>query len=63
MRFNTPTQTKILVEGNEIQQVDKFVYLGIIIGTEVSTQKDIKNRLSKARTAFHKLQNIWLSKQ
>jgi hypothetical protein len=55
MRFNTQTQTKLLVEGNEIQ-VDKFVYLGTIISTEDSTQKDIikpqtfksKNSISQA---------------
>jgi hypothetical protein len=41
--FNTQTQTKLLVDGNKIQ-VDKFVYLGTITGTEHSTQKDIKKK-------------------
>jgi hypothetical protein len=57
MVFNTHTQTKLLVDGPTIQQVDKIVYLGIVTSTEESTQKDIKNELSKARTAFHKLQH------
>ena len=43
------------VDGKEIKQVDKFIYLGSAVSNEDSTQKDIKNRLSKARTAFHKL--------
>jgi hypothetical protein len=47
-----------LVDGHGIQQIDKIVYLGTITSTENSAQKDIKNELSKARTAFHKLQHI-----
>jgi hypothetical protein len=53
MRFNIQTQTKLLVDGNEIQ-LDRLVYLDTIISTD-STQKDIKNRLSKSRTTWHKL--------
>ena len=33
------------------------------MSTEDSTQKDIKNRLSKARAAFHKLRPIWKTNQ
>jgi hypothetical protein len=62
MVFNTHTQTKLLVDGHGIQLVDIFVYHGTITNTEDSTQKDIKNELSKARTAFYKLQHIWGSK-
>lgn len=63
MRLNTSSQRKLEVDGNEIQKVDKFIYLGTVISTKDSTQKDIKNRLAKARTAFQKLRNIWRSKQ
>ena len=51
MRFNTPTQTRILVEGNEIQQIDKFIYLGTIISTDDSTQKDIKKQTFKSKNS------------
>ena len=51
------------VDGKEIKQVDKFIYLGSAVSNEDSTQKDIKNRLSKARTAFHKQRPIWKSNQ
>ena len=42
MRFNTTSLNKLEIDGNEIQQVDKFVYLGSVVSTEDPTQKDIK---------------------
>jgi hypothetical protein len=62
MRFNNTSQSKLKSEGNEIMEVD-FLTLEPILCTEDSTQTDIKNRLAKARVAFHKLRNIWKSKQ
>ena len=59
MRFNVTSSNKLKVDGKEIKQVDKFIYLGSVVSNEDSTQKNIKNRLSKARTAFHKLRPIW----
>ena len=59
MRLNVTCQDKLIVNGKEIKQVEKIVYLGTTMSTEDSTQKDIKNRLSKARAAFHKLRPIW----
>ena len=63
MRFNVTSSNKLKVDGKEIKQVDKFIYLGSVVSIEDSTQKDTKNRLSKARTAFHKLRPIWKSNQ
>ena len=63
MRFNTKSLNKLEIDGNEIQQADIFVYLGSVVSTEDPTQKNIKNRLAKARTAFHRLRPIWKSKQ
>ena len=63
MRFNVTSSNKLKVDGKEIKQVDKFIYQGSVISIEDSTQKDTKNRLSKARTAFHKLRPIWKSNQ
>lgn len=52
MRFNTQTQSNPEVDGKEILQINKFVYLKTAICTEDSTQKDNKTRLAKARTEF-----------
>ena len=61
--FNVTSSNRLKVNGKEINQVDKFIYLGSVVSIEDSAQKDIKNRLSKARTAFHKLRPIWKSNQ
>ena len=63
MRFKTTSLNKLEIDVNEKQQVDKFVYLRSVVSTEDPTQKDIKNRLAKARTVFHRLRPIWKSKQ
>ena len=63
MRFKTTSLNKLEIDVNEKQQVDKFVYLGSALSIEDPTQKDIKNRLAKPRTAFHRLRHIWKSKQ
>ena len=63
MRFNTTTLNELEIYGNEIQQVDKSVYLGSVVSTEDPTQKNINNRLAEARTTFHILRPIWKSKQ
>jgi hypothetical protein len=52
----------ILLDGNEIH-VDKFVYLGIVISTEDSTQKDNTQTFKSKNFISDKVQNIWRSKQ
>jgi hypothetical protein len=68
MQLNTSNlRLHVDAEGTVIQQVDKFIYmymyLGTVVSTEDPTQKDIKNRLAKARSAFQRLRPIWKSKQ
>ena len=63
MRLNTTSNTRLVTEGMEIEQVDNFTYLGSIVSTQDPTQKDIKSRLAKARSAFQRLRPVWKSKQ
>ena len=63
MRLNLTSSNKLKVDGKESKQVEKFIYSDSVVSIEDSTQIDIKNRLSKARTAFHKLRPIWKSNQ
>ena len=61
IRINSRNQEKIIINGQDIEDVDEFVYLGAKVCKEGGGTKDFKNRLSKARGAFNKLKKIWIS--
>ena len=63
MRWNSPTTGKVQVDGEELEEVSKFVYLGGTVTQKGGSEEVIKSRLGKARTAFNKLRNIWWSSQ
>ena len=52
IRINKRNQEKIMINGQDIEDVDEFMYLGAKVCEEVGGMKDFKNRLSKARGAF-----------
>ena len=52
MRFNAASEEKIIVNGEELEEVDSFVYLGAKVCTAGGADDDIT---SKARTVFGKL--------
>ena len=57
MRWNSPTSGKVQVDGEELEKVSKFVYLGGTVTQKGGSEEDIKSQLGKARTAFSKLRN------
>ena len=63
MSINTTPTTPVTVNGEPLEFVQDFTYLGSLISKDNGGQKDIKARLGKARCAFAKLQNIWKSNQ
>ena len=63
MSWNNPTGRKVQVDGEELEEVLKFVYLGGTVTQEGGSDQDIKSRLGKARATFSKLRNIWKSSQ
>ena len=46
------------IAGEAIEFLDSFTYLGSVISRDKSAQKDIKNRLSRARNAFANLRSL-----
>ena len=42
----------IRVNGQDVEEVDEFVYLGAVVDREGRGGRDIKNRMQKARGAF-----------
>ncbi len=63
MTINTSMNTPITVNGEPLDFVDDFTYLGSLISKDNGAQKDIKARLGKAQGAFARLRPIWKSKQ
>ena len=49
------------MNGREIEDVDRFVYLGATVSKEGGGTEDIHNRVDKARGVFLKLKKIWSS--
>ena len=62
MRTNGKSQEKVAIDGQDIDEIEEFNYLGAIICKEGGGMKDLKNRLSKARGTFARLKRIWNSK-
>jgi len=63
MSWNNPAGRKVQVDGEELEDVSKFVYLGGMVTQEGGSDEDINSGLEKARAAFSKLRNIWKSSQ
>ena len=51
-----------MVNGWEVEDVEKFPYLGATVDKESGGSKDIMNRLQKARRAFQRLGKVWAAK-
>ena len=61
--INASTTEPILADGESLEKVDEFTYLGSIVSINEATHKDINSRLGKAQCAFAVLRPIWRSKQ
>ena len=62
MRLNTESTDKIKLNGEDLGDIDKFIYLGSNIDKDGGADNDIKIRIGKARNIFHQLRNIWSSR-
>ena len=63
MGINTTPTAPVTFNGEPLEFVEDFTYLGSLISKDNGAPKDIKARLGKAHCAFTKLQNIWKSSQ
>ena len=61
LRINHRCTDYIRIEGEKVEDVKSFVYLGSVLDKLGGTEADIKRRLALARIAFTSLQNIWRS--
>ena len=63
MRINVNNNNAVVIDGQEVEDVETFDYLGARITKHRGAEDDIKNRLGKATGAFNKLAKIWRSGQ
>jgi len=63
MKINTTANTPVEIDGDPIDEVDSFVYLGSMLDTHGGTDRDVTARIGKARTAFIMLKNTWSSRE
>ena len=63
MKWNVNLGEKIQLEGSDIEEVEKFVYLGAMVTTTGGAGEDISARLGKAQTVFCNVKNIWKNSQ
>ncbi|VDP52887.1 unnamed protein product [Schistosoma curassoni] len=63
LRYNTACTNPIKIDGDDLEDVKTFTYMGSIIDEQGRSDADVKVRIGKARTAYLQLKNIWNSKQ
>ncbi|VDO57580.1 unnamed protein product [Schistosoma margrebowiei] len=54
LKYNTTT-----LDGETMEDVESFTYLGSVIGEQEGSDADVKARIGKARAVFLQLKNIW----
>ncbi|VDO63455.1 unnamed protein product [Schistosoma margrebowiei] len=63
LKFRAENSNTITLDGETLEDVESFTYLGSIIDEQGGSDADVKATIGKARTAFLQLKNIWNSKQ
>ena len=54
---------QIKIDGQEVEKIDRFSYLGSVIDVQGGADADVKARIGKARQAFTSLKPIWSFKK
>ena len=62
LRRNTTCEIPIMLEGEGLEEVESFRYIGSIVDTRGGTESDVKTRISKTMATFHILINVWKSR-
>ncbi|VDP66810.1 unnamed protein product, partial [Schistosoma mattheei] len=63
LRYNTAYTNPVTIDGEDLEDVKTFTYLGSIIDEYGGSDADVKARIGKARAAYLQLKNIWNLKQ
>ncbi|VDP32605.1 unnamed protein product [Schistosoma margrebowiei] len=63
LRYNTASTDPFTIDGEDLEDVKTFTYLGSIIDEQGGSDADVKARIGKAKAAYLQLRNIWNSMQ
>ncbi|VDP75260.1 unnamed protein product [Schistosoma mattheei] len=63
LRYNTACNNPITLDGEDLEDVETFTYLGSIIDEHSGSGAYAKARIGKTRAAYLQPRNIWDSKQ
>ena len=63
LRINAGTDEPVTIEGEELEEVAFFNYLGSVIVKSGGTDADVKTRIGKAQSAFNMLKKVWSSRE
>ncbi|VDP34460.1 unnamed protein product [Schistosoma margrebowiei] len=63
LQYNTACTNSITVDGEDLEDVKTFTYLGSIIDEHGGSDADVKARIGKARAAYLQLRKVCKSKQ
>ena len=63
LKVNINNTTPIRLEGEALEEVESFTYLGSVVNKLGGTDADVKVRIVKARAAFHQLKKVWGSSE
>ena len=59
LRMHTRVTQPVQLYGEDIEDVEEFIYLGSVMSSDGSSDAEVKARLAKARNAFRTLRNFW----
>ncbi|VDO83330.1 unnamed protein product [Schistosoma margrebowiei] len=63
LRYNTECTNPVTIDGEDLEDVKTFTYLGSIIDEQGGSDANVKARIGKGRAAYLQLMKIWNSKQ
>ena len=59
LRMHTRVTQPVQLYGEDIEDVEEFIYLGSVMSSDGSSDAEVQARLAKARNAFRTLRNFW----
>jgi hypothetical protein len=63
MKINTNVQNQLQVNGDAIESVEEFKYLGSVVTRDGEVAEDVRARIRKANAAFIHLYPIWKARE